>query len=270
MSVQTLFDPNILAQYSVGIESKLAGHRIMTKCDYLKYMKPPTTFLNLYTLIDSTKELCTGVIPYAKSCLTACVIGDKQCDKYNALFLVNPHTGETVGFVIIQKGECNTYPNMISIKLICSSIRGGGHILLGAVAYCIKLSAFEQGIILDLAGGTLNDRALKSYQRFGFVDSEKLRDSGNCYPTGKGNLIMLLDLRSVSPDNIFYKVLGSAPTNLMNPGNDPHLSEEPLEVELVNKRDRNENERSNERSKRARGGKRKTRRRTRRRTRRKN
>jgi hypothetical protein len=231
-------------------------------------MKPPTTFLNLYTLIDGTKELCTGVIPYAKSCLTACVIGDKQCDKYNALFLVKDTLNETekktVGFVIVEKGECNTYPNMISIKLICSNFKGGGHILLGAVAYCIKMSAFDQGIILDLAGGTLNDRALKSYQRFGFVDSEELRDSGNCYPTGKGNLIMILDLRYLGPKIIVYKVLGveNIPMETIGP---EYVIQEPNPF----KRGRNNgNENNTKRT--AFGGKRKTRRRRRTRSRRKN
>jgi len=263
-SFQRLFDPAILAQYSESIATKLAGHIIMTKCDYLTYMKPPTTFLNLYTLIEGTKELCTGVIPYAKSCLTACVIGDKQCDKYNVIFLVNPHTRQTVGFVIVQKGECYTYPNMISIKLICSNFRGGGHILLGAVAYCIKKSAFDQGIILDLAGGTLNDRALKSYRRFGFVDSEELR-SGNCYPSGKGNLIMLLDLRRLVLDKIVELVLGKQKRNGQN-------EEIPIESDIfkyvllepesvLGARKSNQNVENENGQSKKRGGKRKTRRR---------
>jgi hypothetical protein len=78
-------------------------------------MKPDNTFLNLYALIEKTKDICAGVLEYAKSCLTACVIGDKECMKYNSLFLVSHD--KTVGFVIIQKGECKDKPNTISIKL---------------------------------------------------------------------------------------------------------------------------------------------------------
>ena len=261
-SVQSLFNPAILAQYNEKIKDKLKECVIMTKCDYLTYMKPPTTFLNLYNLIDGAKELCTGVIPYAKSCLTACVIGDKQCEKYNILFLVDQKEKKTVGFVIVQKGECYTYPNMISIKLICSSFRGGGHILLGAVAWCIKASRYDQGIILDLAGGELNKRALTSYERFGFVKSEELR-SGNCYPTGKGNLIMLLDLTYLEPIIIAYKVLGveSIP---VESNKDEYVIEEPPSG---NKRSSNQNVPNNTNNgpskRRAIGGKRKTRRRTR-------
>ena len=266
--IKTLFDPEILGDYRDAITGKLAGHVIMNKCDYLKYIKPATTFLNLYKLIDGTKELCTGVIPYAKDCLTACVIGDKQCEKYNALFLVVPDTRVTVGFVIVEKGECKEKPNTVSIKLICSSFRGGGHILLGAVAYCIKASEFDKEIILDLAGGKLNDRALKSYERFGFVDSEHLR-LGNCYPTGKGNLIMLLDLNLWKSKYNVQGVLDerTEPTNL-HVSEEPtklHVSEEPTNPYVSEeppsgiKRYRNETKNEN----RGRGGKRKTRRRTR-------
>jgi hypothetical protein len=265
MSVQELFDPTILNKYSDAIGTKLAGHTIMTKCDYLAYAKPPTTFLNLYTLIDNTKDLCTGVIPYAKSCLTSCLIGDKQCDKYNALFLVDLLTKSTLGFVIVEKGECKDKPNTISIKLICSSFKGGGHILLGAVAYCIKhhLPKVDDQIILDLAGGLLNDRAYKSYMKFGFV-VQNIR-SNTCFPTGGlDNLIMLLDLRGLGPDIIVYKVLG-VPTDLMNTRNTPHVSEEPEPLKR-NRNNGNENTRATKR--RGIGGKiKKTRRARRRRTR---
>ena len=192
MSVKLLFDSTILDWYSTAITTKLAGHRIMSRCDYIRFMKPATTFLNLYTLIENTKDICEGVIAYAKSCLTACVVGDKECMKYNALFLVSPD--QTVGFVIIQKGECKDKPDTISIKLICSSFKGGGHILLGAVACCIKKSLFNQEMILDLAGGKHNKIAYSSYKKFGFADTPELR-TADCYPPIEtNNLVMLLDL----------------------------------------------------------------------------
>jgi hypothetical protein len=111
--------------------------------------------------------------------------------------------------------------------------------LLGAVAYCIKTSTFDQGIVLDLAGGIDNDRALKSYERFGFVHSEHLRTS-NCYPTDPhikpNNLIMFLDLEGVSLDDIVEKVNSAS---------------------VLGKRNSNRNERNEAKEPRV-GGKRKT------------
>jgi hypothetical protein len=194
----TLFDTTLLNWYRASITTKLAGHRIMTRIEYVKFMKPDNTFLNLYALIEKTKDLCAGVLEYAKSCLTACVIGDKECMKYNSLFLVSDDK-TTVGFVIIQKGECKDRPQTISIKLICSNFKGGGHILLGAVACCIKKSLFKQEIILDLAGGAIENKiAYNSYKKFGFSDQPGLRTE-TCYPLiDTNNLVMLLDLSNLS------------------------------------------------------------------------
>lgn len=93
-----------------------------------------------------------------------------------------------VGFLIVQKGECKTYPRDYSVNLICvrdGVARGTGQVLLGLYLYTIlerqKTTGYLQRGLLELAGGYYNIEGLCMDSKFGFVPSMNLAVHG-CFP----------------------------------------------------------------------------------------
>ena len=106
-----------------------------------------------------------------------------------------------VGFLIVQKGECRSFPEDYAVNLIC--VRDGvadgvGPILIGLYLFTI-LERFQtirhlQLGLLELAGGYYNISGLCLYSKFGFVPSMNLAIPG-CFPS-PGNMPMELHFPS--------------------------------------------------------------------------
>ena len=106
-----------------------------------------------------------------------------------------------VGFLIVQKGECRSFPEDYAVNLICvrdGVAEGVGPILIGLYLYTI-LERFQtirhlQLGLLELAGGYYNISGLCLYSKFGFVPSMNLAIPG-CFPS-PGNMPMELHFPS--------------------------------------------------------------------------
>jgi len=95
-----------------------------------------------------------------------------------------------VGFLIVQKGECKTYPRDYSVNLICvrdgdDILQGAAQVLLGLYLYTIlerqNTTGYLQRGLLELAGGYTNIKGLCLYSKFGFVPSMNLAIP-DCFP----------------------------------------------------------------------------------------
>lgn len=106
-----------------------------------------------------------------------------------------------VGFLIVQKGECRSFPEDYAVNLICvrdGVAEGVGPILIGLYLFTI-LERFQtirhlQLGLLELAGGYYNISGLCLYSKFGFVPSMNLAIPG-CFPS-TGNMPMELHFPS--------------------------------------------------------------------------
>lgn len=106
-----------------------------------------------------------------------------------------------VGFMIVQKGECSSFPEDYAVNLIC--VRNGvadgvGPILIGLYLYTILERLQTRGHLqlglLELAGGYYNIEGLCLYSKFGFEPSINLAIRG-CFPS-PGNMPMELHFPS--------------------------------------------------------------------------
>jgi hypothetical protein len=106
-----------------------------------------------------------------------------------------------VGFLIVQKGECKTYPRDYSVNLICvrdGILQGAAQVLLGLYLYTIlerqNTTGYLQRGLLELAGGYYNIEGLCLYSKFGFVPSINLAIP-DCFPYAE-NMPMELDFQT--------------------------------------------------------------------------
>lgn len=77
--------------------------------------------------------------------------------------------------MIVKEGECQSKPNTVAIKLICSRKTMKANILMGAYLYAIKNTPLiDQTGVLELAGGFSNLPAYCLYTKFGFVADKSL------------------------------------------------------------------------------------------------
>ena len=111
-----------------------------------------------------------------------------------------------LGLLITQKNECEMYPNVHTVQLICSKHKQGSF-LLGLYLYIIKQQGFNmiadgrQIGLLELANGYTNVGGLCAYNKYGFKVSRDLyRD--NCF-TDYDNLPMEVNIKDTSVENIF-------------------------------------------------------------------
>ena len=111
------------------------------------------------------------------------------------------------GFIIVEKGECKYRPNVYTVNLICSQMKGGGSVLLGAYLYMIKRNTqIQQMGLLELAGGFTNVVGLCAYSKFGFLPNITYLGA-DCF-SDTGNLPMSVDLDEIESDEIINVVLG--------------------------------------------------------------
>ena len=112
------------------------------------------------------------------------------------------------GFIITQQGECEKFPEVHSLSLICSNVAGVGSIMLGAYLYMIKANEannFLQIGILDLASSFFNVKGYCAYTKFGFQYNEEMELYSNCYDPTDGfynNLPMIVDVALMSQESI--------------------------------------------------------------------
>ena len=128
---------------------------------------------------------------------------------FNSLFLIsrcddcqeNNILNYVVGFVVIELDECTRKKNTICINLICSNIRRGGQLLLGAVLYCIgSQHELNKECLLELLDGYSNIPGFILYSKLGFVSDLSLFNPLCFYECG--NLPMRVDLTIHTPTQI--------------------------------------------------------------------
>jgi len=82
-----------------------------------------------------------------------------------------------IGFIVVELGECKRYPKVWTVNLICSSVGGGGQILLGLYLFTIFKNDFilveNKFGLLELANAYLNVAGLASYTKLGFKISHE-------------------------------------------------------------------------------------------------
>jgi hypothetical protein len=100
---------------------------------------------------------------------------------------------DAVSFIVVERGECLTYPEAYSINLICARPGGWGQIMMALYLYTIannKLVKDKKGI-LELANAYLNPAGVCMYSKFGFVYDSSLFGE-YCFPD-LNNLPMIIN-----------------------------------------------------------------------------
>ncbi len=106
-----------------------------------------------------------------------------------------------VGVVIVQRGECEYYPDDYAVNLICvkdDAVAGTGPLLIGLYLYTIlerrRTTGHLQLGLLELAGGYYNIAGLCLYSKFGFAPDINMA-TPRCFPH-PGNMPMSLHFPS--------------------------------------------------------------------------
>lgn len=106
-----------------------------------------------------------------------------------------------LGFIIVQKGECNKFADTYCINLICSPIddpraKGVGSVLIALYLYCIinNDDIIEKRGLLELANSYVNMGGLCLYSKYGFVFDPSLYGD-DCFDD-HNNLPMIVDIDS--------------------------------------------------------------------------
>jgi hypothetical protein len=132
------------------------------------------------TPIVNTSRSLLSHIPYVKD-----YVGNG-----NAVFLMKGST--CIGFMVVQKGECEMNPEWWSLSLICSAVSGCGTVLLGLYLFIIYMNGLNDGNgILDLANGLPNISGFCAYDKFGFEVATSYNYFINCYQPAHGWLVNL-------------------------------------------------------------------------------
>jgi len=132
--------------------------------------------------------------------------------------LANRKINHILGFIIVEKGECNQYPEEFCVNLICARAeplykkftgdpherqRVKGSLLMGAYLYCSKKQGKQMGI-LELADGYNNVSGFISYTKMGFAVNKALYGY-HCFALCE-NLPMTVSL----PDTTYEQIIGRA------------------------------------------------------------
>lgn len=116
------------------------------------------------------------------------------------------------GFLVVQKGECDKFPDYYTILLICT--RPGSfksHILLGLYLYSLITNPQTQHQhigILEVAGGHTNTQAFCAYDKFGFIYDDNINDT-DCF-ADETNLPMSVATEGLNLDRIANVINGSS------------------------------------------------------------
>ena len=133
--------------------------------------------------------------------------GINRTHNHDIAFISNTSIEETfsltniVGFIVVEFGECKSYPFAYSIKLICGS--GTGTLLMGLYLYTIlsypdkneeeKDSAISHIGVLELADAYTNPGGLCMYEKFGFAYDHTMTNP-DCFDD-VANLPMILKIQ---------------------------------------------------------------------------
>ena len=115
------------------------------------------------------------------------------------------------GFLLIQHGECNTYPNTPVIQLVCSNKSGVGNILiyfyLRAMIYHYDKTSktdYQYGL-LELGSTYRNIKGLCLYEKYGFREDYSLLSDG-CFGV-PGTVPMKVDISKFEEISTLHKIL---------------------------------------------------------------
>jgi hypothetical protein len=101
------------------------------------------------------------------------------------------------GIIIVERGECNLYPDAYTVNLICTNAGNMSKYLLGLYLYAIKKnekSGVTQYGILELAGKYSNISGFCAYQKFGFQPNSSLVGDICFDDIALNNLPMMVDV----------------------------------------------------------------------------
>ena len=156
-------------------------------------------------------------------------------------YTIDEKLSNVLGFIIVQKGECELHPEALAIKLICTRTSVPtedepilykwvkSSILLGAYLCMIKSSKYEQLGLLELADGYNNLPGLCAYIKFGFREDSSLVKDG-CFPNVENVAMSVrLDSHDDSPDITFESIINVIITGISNNGK-PYEVESPYEL----------------------------------------
>ena len=150
-------------------------------------------------------------------------------------YTIDEKLSNVLGFIIVQKGECELHPEALAISLICTRTSVPtedepilykwvkSSILLGAYLCMIKLSKYEQLGLLELADGYNNLPGLCAYIKFGFREDSSLVKDG-CFPD-VDNVGMSVRLADIEFESIINVII----TGISNNGK-PYEVESPYEL----------------------------------------
>lgn len=209
----TFFKQNFLDMYKIKINPQLAQLFVLYNLD--EFLKKPATSRKQpprkikEDIFDKTCGNSIG-INYMNS-LSKAIANNRE--KYDIVVINNNTTGEVVGFVVVEKGECGTHPNNFCINLICATSApfSVGNILISLILFIIINDPTIQTKIglLELANSYYNVGGLCLYSKYGFVFEPTLSDK-TCFPHFPPNMPMMVDLTSygTNPDEQTDTLIG--------------------------------------------------------------
>ena len=124
------------------------------------------------------------------------------------------------GIIIVQKGECKTFPDAYAIHLICTNQPGVSKYLLGLYLYTIIKHTDKKVLqlgVLELAGGYGNVEGFCAYSKFGFEYKSVLKT--DCFhDPNYNNLPMAVQLYDRTTTDIINTIFLPTPES-----SKPHL-----------------------------------------------
>ena len=237
-----IFTPDNIGRFCSDprIVSALNGYVLLTRDEFLEWMKPPAirhserleyrdeeeeNVTNTYSelLQNMPIDVCEGITEdYGQAQMDNITMEDDNYDILVAVqsdyksvntftrtgHLTRQKLAKIVGFIITEIGECKRLPRTVSVKLICAkkgTIKGS--LLMGAYFDAIKNSDYDQEGILELARGYLNVSGFLSYTNMGFNKNTTLFGE-DCFDDFR-TLQMSIDLSEIDRDIIIGLASGS-------------------------------------------------------------
>ena len=152
------------------------------------------------TIIKLSKPLCNR---FEKDTLFE-YLQDALKEKDIDYILIKDKLDQLNGILIVSKTECQNY---WSLKLICTNLKGTGHILFGLYLYALKKINQKIGI-LELAQGYANMSGFCLYSKFGFEENFELDCEEYIKDDNLGNVKMTVDMNKLTKIKIINIILG--------------------------------------------------------------
>jgi len=191
----SLFDKALINEYTDLIKDTYPSKEIKDYNDL--YNSGP---------IDITTTCPTMLQSYLENTLA---LGDRKIITIDLIYINYPGTNRICSILIAQYNECEEFPNVWSIHLICNNdsavCKNNATVLLGAYCYCLKQKGFEIGL-LELSRSYKNLEGYCSYFKFGFAEPKKLPDF-KCKSFSKSSLPMITELATMTIEDIIQTVI---------------------------------------------------------------